>query len=71
VVEAFNGTLRRECLTPTLFTTREQAQFELETWRTNYNNVRPHSSLRHVPPTEFRTMHDYTTDRQELLVSRA
>jgi len=71
LIEAFNGTLRRECLTTTLFTTLEQAQFELETWRTDYNNVRPHSSLELLPPAEYQRKNQETTDRKELLVSRA
>ena len=50
VIEAFNGTLRRECLSPTLFTSIEHAQTVLNTWRADYNNVRPHSSLEHLPP---------------------
>jgi len=71
LIEAFNGTLRRECLTTTLFTTLEQAQFELETWRTDYNNVRPHSSLGLLPPAEYQRKNQETNDRKELLVSHA
>ncbi len=54
LIEAFNGTLRRECLAPTLFTSIEDAQAVLNTWRAEYNNVRPHSSLQHLPPAHFR-----------------
>jgi putative transposase len=71
LVEAFNGTLRRECLSATLFTSLEQAQYELEVWRTDYNHVRPHSSLHHVPPAAFRMTNDHNNDRKELLVSQS
>ena len=71
LIEAFNGTLRRECLTTTLFTTLEQAQFELETWRADYNNVRPHSSLGGLPPAEYQQMKNPTNSLEDLLVSHA
>ncbi len=38
--------LRRECLTLHWFRDLEEAQDQLEGWREDYNNVRPHSSLR-------------------------
>jgi putative transposase len=71
LIEAFNGTLRRECLTTTLFLTLEQAQFELETWRADYNNIRPHSSLGLLTPAEYQQKNQETNDRKELLVSHA
>jgi putative transposase len=71
LIEAFNGTLRRECLSTTLFTSLEQAQYDLERWRADYNQVRPHSSLDHVPPMTFRRMNDQINSRKELLVSHA
>jgi putative transposase len=38
LIEAFNGTLRRECLSPTLFTSIEDAQAVLNTWRADYSS---------------------------------
>ena len=71
LIEAFNGTLRRECLSPTLFTSIEDAQTVLNTWRADYNNVRPHSSLQHLPPAHFRVASSLTEDRSGRLVSHA
>lgn len=52
-IEAFNGTLRRECLTSHWFLGLDDLQRTLETWRDDYNNRRPHSSLADIPPAEF------------------
>jgi putative transposase len=54
-IEAFNGTLRRECLSLHWFLSPEDLQRTLEVWRDDYNNRRPHSSLADVPPVAFRT----------------
>jgi len=51
--EAFNGSLRRECLSQGYFTSLDDAQQALNTWQTEYNNVRPHSSLGDRPPAHF------------------
>jgi putative transposase len=53
-VESFNGTLRRECLNEHWFTTLYDARDKVETWRVDYNRVRPHSSLADRTPDEFR-----------------
>jgi len=71
LIEAFNGTLRRECLSPTLFASIEDAQAVLNTWRADYNNVRPYSSLEHLPPAHFRAASSSTEDRSGRLVSHA
>ena len=52
-IEAFNGTLRRECLTLHWFLNLADLQQTLQTWRDDYNHHRPHSSLADVPPAEF------------------
>jgi putative transposase len=44
VCEAFNGTVRRECLSMHWFVDLAEAQRTLEAWRLDYNNHRPHSS---------------------------
>lgn len=49
-VEAFNGTLRRECLSQWWFTSLADAEQRLRAWRDEYNNSRPHGSLEHRPP---------------------
>lgn len=54
VCEAFNGSVRRECLSQAYFLTYDDARATLETWKHEYNNVRPHSSLQDLPPAHFR-----------------
>ena len=49
-IEAFNGSLRRECLSQHWFLSLEEAQPVLDAWREDYNNVRPHSALRNRAP---------------------
>ena len=52
-VESFNGRLRDECLNETLFTSMAQARAVLDTWRQDYNTVRPHSKLGGLIPAEI------------------
>jgi putative transposase len=52
--EAFNGTVRRECLTQHYFLTLEEAQRVLDQWRAQYNNDRPHGSLNQLPPVQYK-----------------
>jgi len=54
VNEAFNGTVRRECLSQHYFLDLEETNRTLENWRCEYNNDRPHSSLEQIPPTLFK-----------------
>jgi putative transposase len=51
--ESFNGRLRDECLNANWFTTLSDARRKIETWRQDYNEQRPHSSLNYLPPAEF------------------
>jgi putative transposase len=44
-IEAFNGSLRRECLSQHWFASLTEAERILEAWRQDYNIERPHSSL--------------------------
>lgn len=44
-VESFNGRPRDECLNETLFMSLAHARFVLNTWRHDYNYVRPPSKL--------------------------
>ena len=56
-VESFIGRLRDECLNETLFSSLPQARVVLETWRADYNGVRPHSALANRTPEEFRAQY--------------
>ena len=51
--ESFNGRLRDECLNANWFTSLSDARRKIESWRQDYNQVRPHSSLDYLPPAEF------------------
>ena len=44
-IESFNDKLRDECLNSHVFTSVAEAQVVLDTWRDDYNAVRPHSAL--------------------------
>lgn len=59
VCEAFNGSLRRECLSRHWFASLAEARTELASRRADYNNHRPHTSLGHQSPVQFRTGGDY------------
>jgi putative transposase len=69
-IEAFNGTLRRECLSLHWFLNLEDLQQTLESWRHDYNHHRPHSSLADVPPAEFRAGGAFIPDRSRLQFTR-
>ena len=52
-VESFNGKFRDECLDLHWFTDLADAREKIESWRVEYNRVRPHSSLDDATPEEF------------------
>jgi len=52
-VESFNGRLRDECLNVNLFFSLPDVREKLESWRQDYNTLRPHGSLGHLPPAEY------------------
>lgn len=56
-IESFNGKFRNECLNQHWFTTLSEARRLIETWRQEYNEVRPHSSLGRIPPNQFASQH--------------
>jgi putative transposase len=56
-VESFIGRLRDECLNETLFGSLPQARAVLDSWRIDYNGVRPHSALANRTPEEYRAQH--------------
>jgi putative transposase len=47
------GRLRDECLNANWFTSLSDARRKIETWRQDYNQQRPHSSLDYLSPAEF------------------
>lgn len=53
-VESFNGTLRDECLMMRAFASVAEARVELERYRREYNEERPHSRLGYRTPAEFK-----------------
>jgi putative transposase len=52
-VESFNGHFRDECLAQARFPTLARARVEIELWRVDYNEHRPHSSLGYETPKAF------------------
>jgi putative transposase len=53
-IGSFNGSLRDELLIKEIFETLDDARHKLTLWRYDYNNVRPHSSLRNQTTSEAR-----------------
>lgn len=51
-IESFNGKLRDECLNENIFVNLQEAKMFVETWREEYNERRPHSSLNGKTPNE-------------------
>ena len=51
-VESFNGRFRDECLSQAYFPTLARARAEIEIWRVDYNERRPHSAIGNRTPTE-------------------
>lgn len=51
-IESFNGKLRDECLNESIFVNLQEAKRLVETWREEYNERRPHSSLNGRTPNE-------------------
>jgi putative transposase len=52
-VESFNGRLRDECLNGNWFLNVSHAKKVIETWRLDYNESRPHTSLSGKTPNEY------------------
>ena len=48
--ESFNGKLREELFNGEIFYTLKEAKVLIERWRRHYNEIRPHSALRYLPP---------------------
>lgn len=52
-IEAFNSRLRQECLNASWFLSMDDARTRINSWRADYNETRPHSSLGNLTPSEF------------------
>ena len=52
-IESFHDKLRDECLNRELFGSLLEARVILESWRVEYNDLRPHSSLGYLSPSEY------------------
>lgn len=52
-IESFNGRFREECLDQSWFTSLAEARRVIEAWRLDYNQQRPHTSLRMRTPAAF------------------
>lgn len=52
-IESFNGSFRDECLNTNWFLSLDDAKEKIESWRKDYNEFRPHSSLSNLTPKEF------------------
>ena len=60
-IESFNGTFRDECLDENWFESLEQARQAIATWRTDYNEIRPHRSCGRMPPATFAALNRQLT----------
>ncbi len=52
-IESFNGRFRAECLDQSWFSSLAEARRVIEAWRRDYNEYRPHTSLRMRTPAAF------------------
>lgn len=52
--ESFNGKFRDECLSMQWFKNRIDAKILIESFRREYNEIRPHSSLDQLTPLQFK-----------------
>jgi len=53
MAESFNGSFRDECLNVNWFLSLDDAREKIESWRREYNDWRPHSSLENMAPKDF------------------
>src|SRR5215813_418998 len=65
--ESFNGKFRDECLSMEWFRNRVDAKIVIEQFRRHYNEVRPHSSLGQLTPTEFKQQLESTTNPEQAI----
>ena len=63
-IESFNGRFREECLDQSWFTSLTEARRVIEAWRVDYNEQRPHTSLRMRTPTAFAAARPFAKPRR-------
>ena len=56
-IESFNGKFRDECLNDHWFELLPQARSTIAASQQDYNEVRPHSSCRRMPPPKVAALH--------------
>lgn len=54
-IESFNGRLREECLNVHWFEDLTDARAKLQVWKQEYNEERPHRSLKNLTPLQYKT----------------
>jgi hypothetical protein len=64
VTESFNSKFRDECLSLEWFRSRTEAKVIIESWRRQFNEVRPHSSLGYLTSNEFMAQGARSAPRQ-------
>ena len=52
-IESFNGRFRDECLNEHWFTSLRHAKLIIDTWRREYNELRPKKSLGDLTPAAY------------------
>jgi len=52
-IERFNGSLRRAVLDAYVFENIHQMRDQIDQWTYDYNNFRPHDSLKNLPPIKY------------------
>lgn len=57
-IESFHDKFRDECLNRELFGSLLEARVIVESWRMEYNDQRPHSSLKYLTPSEYVSRHN-------------
>ena len=70
-VESFNGKFRDECLNENWFRDLQDAREKIEAWRHDYNTQRPHRSLQHMTPQEYRKKVDFKDSQKGKKLSLA
>lgn len=65
-IESFNGRLRDECLNQHWFKNLNEARQIIEAWRVDYNQERPHSSLKHLAPEDFKQAWENENNKPKL-----
>jgi putative transposase len=66
-VESFNGKFRDECLNQNYFLTIHEAKEGIESFRIEYNTIRPHRSLDDLTPEMFLAEHEKLNQNTETL----